>query len=97
MRRHVRAGQRHARLVDDGHRQSRLAQSGAIYLVQLNPSTASFANVTGTATLGGATVNAVFAAGSYVAKQYTILTAAASAARFGARRTPICRPASTRA
>jgi hypothetical protein len=29
-------------------------QSGAIYLVQLNPTTASFANVTGTATLGGA-------------------------------------------
>jgi autotransporter-associated beta strand protein len=50
-------------------------QSGAIYLVQVNPATASFANVTGSATLGGATVNAVFAPGSYVAKQYTILTA----------------------
>ncbi len=49
--------------------------SGAIYLVQVNPSTASFATVTGTATLGGATVNAVFANGSYVARQYTILTA----------------------
>ena len=44
--------------------------------MQLNPTTSSFANVTGSATLGGATVNAVFAAGSYVAKQYTILTAA---------------------
>ena len=32
-------------------------------------------NVTGTATLGGATVNAVFPPGSYVAKQYTILNA----------------------
>ncbi len=51
-------------------------QSGAIYLVQVNPSTASFANVSGSATLGGATVNAVFANGSYVSKQYTILTAA---------------------
>jgi autotransporter-associated beta strand protein len=50
-------------------------QSGAIYLVQVNPSTASFATVTGTATLGGATVNAVFANGSYISKTYTILTA----------------------
>jgi fibronectin-binding autotransporter adhesin len=51
-------------------------QSGALYLVQLNPATASFANVGGTATLGGATVNAVFASGSYVSKTYTILNAA---------------------
>ena len=50
-------------------------QAGAIYLVQVNPSTASFANVTGTATLGGATVNAMFANGSYINKSYTILTA----------------------
>jgi uncharacterized protein with beta-barrel porin domain len=50
-------------------------QSGAIYLVQVNPATSSFAIVTGTATLGGATVNAVFANGSYISKQYTILTA----------------------
>ena len=42
-------------------------QSGAIYLVEVNPSTASFATVNGTATLGGATVNAVFAGGSYSA------------------------------
>src|SRR3984957_8451580 len=49
--------------------------SGALYMVQLNPSTASFASVTGTATLGGATVKAIYANGSYVAKQYTILTA----------------------
>jgi uncharacterized protein with beta-barrel porin domain len=51
-------------------------QSGAFYLVQLNPTTSSFANVTGTATLGGATMNAVFANGSYIQKKYTILTAA---------------------
>jgi uncharacterized protein with beta-barrel porin domain len=49
-------------------------QSGAIYLVQVDPTTASRAIVSGTATLNG-TVNAVYAAGSYVAKQYTILTA----------------------
>jgi uncharacterized protein with beta-barrel porin domain len=50
-------------------------QSGAQYLVQLNPTTSSFANVTGTATLGGATVNAIYANGTYVSKQYTILIA----------------------
>jgi uncharacterized protein with beta-barrel porin domain len=50
-------------------------QSGAIYLVQLNPAASSFASVTGTATLGGATVNAAFAAGTFVAKQYTIVHA----------------------
>ena len=50
-------------------------QSGALYLVAGRSVDGSFANVTGRATLGGATVNAVFAPGSYVAKQYTILTA----------------------
>jgi uncharacterized protein with beta-barrel porin domain len=57
-------------------------QAGAFYLVQINPSTSSFANVTGTATLGGATVNAVYANGSYVAKQYTILTAGSVSGTF---------------
>jgi uncharacterized protein with beta-barrel porin domain len=52
-------------------------QSGAIYLVQVNPSTASSANVTagGSATLAG-TVQAAFAAGSYATRAYTILSAA---------------------
>ncbi|HLX18024.1 MAG TPA: autotransporter domain-containing protein [Bradyrhizobium sp.] len=50
-------------------------QSGAQYLVQISPATSSFTSVTGTATLGGATVNANFAAGSYIAKKYTIVTA----------------------
>jgi uncharacterized protein with beta-barrel porin domain len=50
--------------------------SGALYLVQVNPATASFATVTGTATLGGASVSAAFANGAYISKQYTILTAA---------------------
>jgi uncharacterized protein with beta-barrel porin domain len=48
--------------------------SGALYVVYLNPTTASFATVTGTASLAG-TVQANFASGSYIAKQYTILTA----------------------
>lgn len=51
-------------------------QSGALYVVNLNPSTSSFVNVTGNASLGGATVQAFFAPGSYVHKQYTILSAA---------------------
>jgi autotransporter-associated beta strand protein len=52
-------------------------QSGALYLVQVNPSTASSTNVTagGSATLAG-TVNAAFASGSYVSRTYTILSAA---------------------
>lgn len=50
-------------------------QSGALYMIQLNPTTASFANVTGTATLAGNTVDAIFANGTYVSKKYTILTA----------------------
>ena len=49
-------------------------QTAATYLVHVDP-TISSTSVTTTATLGGATVNAVFAPGSYVAKQYTILTA----------------------
>jgi outer membrane autotransporter protein len=52
-------------------------QSGALYLVRVNPSNASCDNVTGdgTAALAG-TVQAVFASGSYAARTYTILSAA---------------------
>jgi uncharacterized protein with beta-barrel porin domain len=49
--------------------------TAASYLVEVSPSNADRTNVTGIATLGGATVNASFAAGTYVAKQYTILNA----------------------
>ena len=52
------------------------------YTVALNPTTSSFANVSGTATLGGATVNANFASGSYVFKQYTILNAGTVSGTF---------------
>jgi hypothetical protein len=58
-------------------------QSGAMYVVMLNPTTASFANVTGTATLGGAIVNAFYANGSYISKQYAILTAGSVSGTFG--------------
>jgi len=50
-------------------------QSGAFYVVQVNPTTASTSNVLGAATLAGGTVVANFAPGSYVSRQYTILTA----------------------
>ena len=47
--------------------------SGAIYMVQVNPSNATSASVFGTATLSGATVNARYSPGSYVINQYDIL------------------------
>jgi autotransporter-associated beta strand protein len=50
-------------------------QSGAMYLVALNPTTASLAKVGGTASLNG-TAAALYLAGNYVSKKYTILTAA---------------------
>lgn len=57
-------------------------QSGAIYMVQLNPTTSSSATVTGAATLGGATVSALFTNGSHVNKQYTIVTAGSISGTF---------------
>lgn len=57
-------------------------QSGAQYLVQLNSTTASYAIVTGTATLGGAAVRAVFDPGSYLQRRYTILTAGSVSGTF---------------
>jgi uncharacterized protein with beta-barrel porin domain len=49
--------------------------AAATYMIQVSPANAGRTNVTGTATLGGATVDAVFLPGSYVAKQYTIVNA----------------------
>jgi outer membrane autotransporter protein len=49
--------------------------SGAYYMVQVNPGVASFANVSGTATLGG-TVKANFPAGAYAPGAYDILNSA---------------------
>jgi autotransporter-associated beta strand protein len=49
--------------------------SAGIYLVQVDPATSSYATVTGNAALNSAKVSANFAPGTYVAKQYTILTA----------------------
>ena len=50
-------------------------QSGAQYVVNVNQDTSTYVHVTGTANLGGATLNANYANGSYVNKSYTILTA----------------------
>jgi hypothetical protein len=50
-------------------------QSGSLYLVQVTPATSTLTKVTGTATLNGL-AGASFAPGSYMLKQYTILTAA---------------------
>ena len=67
-------------------------QSGAFYVVQVNPTTASSTNVSGTASLAG-TVGAIFAPGSYMARSYTILTAAGGlTGTFDALATSACRP-----
>jgi autotransporter-associated beta strand protein len=58
-------------------------QSGALYLVQVDPSVASSVNVTGATTLNGATVNAAFANGNYISKKYTILTSGSINGTFG--------------
>jgi autotransporter-associated beta strand protein len=55
------------------------------YLIEVSPAAASRTNVTGTATLSGATLNANFAPGGYVARQYTILNATGGVTgQFGA-------------
>lgn len=45
------------------------------YMIDVSPASSDFTRVTGTATLGGATVQAQFAPGSYIERRYTILTA----------------------
>ena len=49
--------------------------AASTYMIQVSPTNAGRTNVTGVATLGGATVNAVFAPGGNVIKQVTILNA----------------------
>jgi autotransporter-associated beta strand protein len=49
--------------------------AASTYMVEVSPANSDFTHVTGTAALGGATVKASFAPGSYVEKRYTILTA----------------------
>ncbi len=74
---------RHARAREcDGQRLRPLTVQGSLvftaassYLIQVTPANAGRTNVTGTATLANATVNAIFAAGAYVSKQYVIVNA----------------------
>jgi fibronectin-binding autotransporter adhesin len=56
--------------------------SAAQYLVRINPTTSSLAVVTGAATLGGASVGAMYANGTYVEKRYTILSAGSVSGTF---------------
>jgi autotransporter-associated beta strand protein len=52
-----------------------LMAAASSYLVEVSPASADRTSVTGTATLGGATVAASFDPGAYVSKRYTILSA----------------------
>ncbi|MGX0960015.1 uncharacterized protein with beta-barrel porin domain [Bradyrhizobium japonicum] len=56
--------------------------AASTYLVEVTPATSTSGIVTGNANLGGATLGANFAAGSYVAKKYTILTAGSITGTF---------------
>jgi uncharacterized protein with beta-barrel porin domain len=56
---------------------------GSTYVVNVNPTSSSFANVSGAATLNGASVNAIYANGSYLSKQYLILNAGSVSGTFG--------------
>ncbi len=55
---------------------SLVLSAATTYMVEISPTNADRTNVTGTATLGGATVNTSFGPGTYTARQYTILNAA---------------------
>jgi len=56
-------------------------QSGALYVVYLNGTTATLANVTGTAALAG-TVQASFARGTYLSRTYDLLHASGLSGTF---------------
>jgi autotransporter-associated beta strand protein len=56
------------------------------YMVEVSPANADLVSVTGIASLGGATVNASFAPGSYVTRKYAILNAVGGVSgTFGAQ------------
>ena len=56
--------------------------AGATYRIEVSPLGSDRTNVSGIATLGGATVAAIYAPGSYVTKRYTILTAGSVSGTF---------------
>ncbi len=57
-------------------------EPGAYYAVVVDPTASSSATVSGNASLAGATVAPLFASGTYVARQYTILTAGSITGTF---------------
>ncbi len=57
-------------------------QSGAIYLTWLTPSQSTSINVTGTASIGGAKVQAYFFGGSYAETRYTVMKAGSISGAF---------------
>lgn len=58
--------------------------AASTYAVNINPTTASLANVSGTATLGGASLNVIFASSNnYISKQYVVLNAGGISGKFG--------------
>ncbi|MCP3405954.1 S-layer family protein [Bradyrhizobium sp. CCGB01] len=61
---------------------SLVLDAASTYLVEVTPATSTSGIVSGNANLGGATLGANFAVGSYVAKQYTILTAGSITGTF---------------
>jgi autotransporter-associated beta strand protein len=69
----------------------------SIYSVQVTPTDATRTDVTGTAALHGATVNANFTPGAFVPKQFTILTATEVDGKFGSLVTPGLSPMFTAA
>ncbi|CEJ10528.1 Extracellular serine protease precursor [bacterium YEK0313] len=56
--------------------------AGSTYAIEVSPLGSDRVNVSGTATLGGATVAASYAPGAYVTKRYTILTAGSISGAF---------------
>ncbi|MDB5575021.1 MAG: autotransporter protein, partial [Bradyrhizobium sp.] len=56
--------------------------AASTYMIQVSPTNAGRTNVSGTATLGGATVNATFLPGSYVDRQYVIVNAGSVSGTF---------------
>ena len=72
------------------------SDSGAFYVTQVSPSSATYANISGTASLAG-TVLATFATGGYVTKDYLILQSAGlNGTTFGALIHSVCRRALSR-
>ncbi len=71
--------------------------SGTTYIVRLSSTANDSVTATGAATLTGATVTAQYSAGTYVAKQYTILTASGLGGTTFASLTNTNKPANTTA